>query len=396
MDSNKWFYMRFFKNNLVIAICSIFAITYTNGTQNEASAERASEYYELIKSGKQQSKLFGIDYLGGAKYEQLIMEEHPSGWAAGFFVEDDLFGSPKAVIRKLASSGRAPAIRLNLAWEDDHVFTESDFDKIVYYAKQFSRYPKRYRNVMWYFSGATEHILNKQLAEKLAKRVLAVLPKTKNCIYVNNPWEGRGAFVHGNRIINEVHGSFASVPKGKFIFSYDGSNAVDDDVMLTKNKMKDSEIFFLWHPAMNGRLKVDDTTPRPQRRSWPTKPLIESLIYLQSNSGTGIQLPKNWLWKSHADRHNTPPEPRAYKPVLISPIKVDSFELVTLDGRVIARSGKPLEFVDGRWRYYFPQYGYKMTQTAIKMQNNPVCLLRANGKIYGKVNPAFRAGTFRS
>lgn len=388
--------MRFFKNRLVIVLCSILAITYANTTQQEASAQKTLDAYETF-TGKnnKQAKLFGIDYLGGAKYKQLILDEHPSGWAAGFFVEDDLFGSPKDVIQELARSGRAPAIRINLAWKDDHVFTEADFAKIVFYAKRFSRFPKKYRNVTWYFSGATEHLLDARLSKKLADQVLAVLPKTTNCFYVNNPWEGRGAFVYGDRIINEVHGSSARAPKGRFIFSYDGNNAVDDDIMKTKNKMKKAEIFFLWHPAMNGRLKVDDDTPRPQRRSWPTPQLIESLIYLQSDSGKGITIPQGWIWKSHADRNKTPPEDRAYKPVLLAPIKADTIELVTKDGRVIARSGKPLQFVDGRWRYYFSEYGYKLTQRSMRLQKDQVCLIRINGKIYGKINPAFRAGSFR-
>lgn len=384
---------------LAAITCLFFATKCADGNDQKVHTQTINQSFASSEAKfvrkKRRSMLFGIDYLGGAKYQQLILDEHPNGWAAGFFIEDDLFGSPKEVIRKLAKSGRAPVIRINLAWKDDHQFIESDFQNIVEYAKEYAEFPKRYKNVTWYFSGATEHLLNREQAERLAKKILAVLPKTDNCIYVNNPWENRGAFVYGRRIINEVHGSYAKAPRGKFIFSYDGSSAVDDDVMLRKRVMKNSEVFFFWHPAMNGRLKVDDETPRPQRRSWPTSALIDSIIYLKNDAGSGIWIPNNWLWKSHADRHRTPPESRAYKPVLISPIKVDRFELITKNGRVVASSGPPMQFEDGRWRYYFDDFGHNIAEKAIRIQKDPVCGLRANGKVYGKVNPAFRAGSFR-
>ncbi len=341
-------------------------------------------------------RLFGMDYLGGGKYPQVIIDSHPRGWAAGFFTQKDLFDDPTNVIKHLARRGRTPAIRLNLAWRDDHNFTRNDFPKIIAEAKRFAEFPKRYKNVIWYFSGATEHVLNKELAKELADEVLKVLPKRDNCFYVNNPWVPFGSFITGDRIVNEVHGSKASPRRGAYLFSHDGSSSVDDDVQTRKESLKGAEIFFLWHPAMNGRLKVTDETPRPQRRSWPTKSLIESIKYLRNDSGKGISLPTNWLWKSHSDRHYTPPEPRAYKPVLIAPVRLKYFELVTKSGKVIARSSSPLAFVDGRWRYYFNQFGYKLSQEAIKDQNTGVCKLRgSDGKIYGKVNPAFRHGTFR-
>ena len=29
--------------------------------------------------------MYGLDHLGGAKYPDLLVREHPNGWAAGFF-----------------------------------------------------------------------------------------------------------------------------------------------------------------------------------------------------------------------------------------------------------------------------------------------------------------------
>lgn len=30
---------------------------------------------------------YGIDYLGGARYPNIILDWHPPGWSAGFFYE---------------------------------------------------------------------------------------------------------------------------------------------------------------------------------------------------------------------------------------------------------------------------------------------------------------------
>ena len=32
--------------------------------------------------------MFGIDYLGGATYGDVILNNHPKGWGAGFFLKN--------------------------------------------------------------------------------------------------------------------------------------------------------------------------------------------------------------------------------------------------------------------------------------------------------------------
>jgi hypothetical protein len=98
-------------------------------------------------------------------------------------------------------------------------------------------------------------------------------------------------------------------------------------------------------------------------------------------------LPKSWLWKSHADQHDVPPEARAHKPVLLSPVKAKHFELVGDGGAVVGKSGGPQPFEDGRWRYYFPKFGYELPGRYE---------LRAGGKVFGVINPGFREGEFRN
>jgi hypothetical protein len=337
---------------------------------------------------------YGIDYLGGARYQRLILETHPAGWAAGFFVQRDLFGDPTPVIRRLAESGKCPIIRINLGWRDDHRFSDADVRAIVERAKRWAPIIARYPKVQWYVSGATEHTLNAEKANALASRVIRTLPL--EAIYVNNPMGTLGSLLPTNeRVYNEVHGTKESPPRsGKFLFSYDGSNCVDDDIEARKRTMRKAEVFFFWHPAMNGRLTVADTTPRAARKGFPTRELVESINYFSNSRGTGIKTPANWIWKSHADRHDTPPEPRAYKPVLICPEKASVMRLVAPNGTVIKTSTPPQSFHDGRWRYYFYEFGYVLAEKS-RQNGGSVVQVVGDNKILGYLNPAFRAGSFR-
>lgn len=331
-----------------------------------------------------------IDELGAAKYPQVLVDGHPEGVGVGVFTQPDLFGDPLPALSRLNVRKSIPFFRFNLRWSDAHQFPRSDWPKIIAEAKRIADWVSRHPGPKCYVSGATEHQLNARDAADLARQVLAVIPE--RCSYVNNPWEGKGAFLSpGPRILNEVHGDKANPPRigGRFSFSFDGSSSVDSDVEKIKARMRGAEFFCQWHPANNGRLNTNDKTPRPQRKAWPTIELLESLNFLFTASGA-VNINPNTLWKSHADRHNTPPEPRAYKPVVITPQKASKLTLKSL-GVVVASSGPAQPFQDGRYRYYFPVWGYRMARGP----GGPVFELWADNKRLGRVNPGFRAGNFR-
>jgi len=331
-----------------------------------------------------------IDQLGAARYPEVLLQGHPDGFGIGVFTQREIFGDPLPVLTRLVQRKKIPFIRFNLRWSDPHQFPRSDWPKIIAEAKRVTEWINRNPSPVCYVSGATEHQLNARDAADLARQVMAVIPE--RCTYVNNPWEGRGAFLPaGPRIINEVHGDKANPPRvgGRFSFSDDGSSSVDTDIQKKLQKFRSSEFFCVWHPANNGRLNTNDPTPRPQRKAWPTVQLLRSLAYLFNPSGV-VRLAGNTLWKSHADRHNTPPEPRAYKPVVITPVKASKLTL-RIGSKVLFTSGPAQPFQDGRYRYYFPVWGYDMSQAA----GGPVFDLWADRKKLGTVNPAFRAGNFR-
>lgn len=332
--------------------------------------------------------MLGLDVLGMAKFADLAIREWPFGWSCGVFA--NTFGNVWPALEKLLATGRCPRVRIHAVWQDDHRYKPRRDDPVI--MRELGRATAlqiKFPNVEVTFSFFCEHnIVGNELYA-----LLAAIKRNnhQNLLIVNSVFQGE--IIHQRGVINEVHGDHRK-PSGPYNWSYDGLNCVDSDVEKFKRDYGDAETCFYWHPAFNGKLKLDDSTPRPLRKSWPTPELIDSIIYLHRECGN-VKLARDFLWKSHADRHNTPPEPRAYKPVLIAPKRVKRFELVASNGQVVHVSSGPQPFADGRFRYYFDSFGYQISEKAKRIQGSAVLTLRGEGKNYGSLNPAYRCGGFR-
>jgi hypothetical protein len=328
--------------------------------------------------------IWGIDYLGLPKFADLAIREHPEGWGAGCFAVT--FGPALAHVDRLLATGRCPVFRVQLLWSDAHQFGDADIPEVRRLARQYEALARKYPGVRMMLSPFCEH--NLRAPDKYLDIVKREAP---SCEPINVPWQG--GFSANYR--NEVHGG-KKPPGGsrKHLYSWDGTSCVDGDVEASKRVHSNAEVYFWWHPAMNGRLNTNDKTPRPQRKAWPTSDLIDSIIYLSRNAGD-VKAPRGATGKSHADRHSTPPEPRAYKPVYILAQKANRVELVADNGQVVAASSRPQPFADGRFRYYFSEYGYQIAEKAVRIHGKPSVQLRIGGKVVGVVNPAFRFGDFR-
>lgn len=356
--------------------------------------------YTAVPIKLSSNQKIGLSYLGGAKYPQIIKNHHPRGKPARFFVQPDLFGDPRNVISHLILKKKVVDIAINLSWKDDHKFGPSEISESVkLYKERWVSFIANYPQVTFYVSGATEHNLKAVDALSLAKQILEVSPS--NVVYVNNPLpKFGGQYIVGDRIISDVHGKDAAV-KGKYLYDWDGSNMVDDDVTARLKQHRRAQIIFLWHPAFNGRLKLEDSTPRPKRISWPTVGLLSSLvdtIPLSQKTGQGKKwLPSGAIYKTHADRHTTPPEPRAYKPVLVSNISANKVCMIGVNKKVLLCSEpkQPFSSASNTSRHYFGLFGVEIAKLAIKNGGVPIVLLVADNKVIGRVNPALRAGVFR-
>lgn len=333
--------------------------------------------------------MWGLDYLGGAKYERVILKEHPRGWAAGFFT--NTFGDAVRTIDKLLATGRCPRVRLHLIWKDDHRFTDRDIPTTVKEAKRIKPLIDKYPNVEFRISPWCEHRVSDGLIVKVIGAIDAVIGG--RAIYVNTP-ASEGEIVRKHDIRNEYHGK-QNGPRSTdhFDFSFDGYSCVDADIERVKARFSDAETFYFWEPRFNGRWESDDTTPRPQRRGWPDSSLIDSVIALSRPKGS-TALPRNWLYKSHSENHGNR-DRRSERPVFIVPPKVREIELRARNGQVVGEFKYYGTFTDGRHRYYGNQFGYLIADKAARIQGDRMCEVFINGRKQGVINPGFRDGSFR-
>jgi hypothetical protein len=323
--------------------------------------------------------MYGLDLLGLAAFPKAFPRAFPKGFALGVFA--NTFGNPYPHIKRILATGKCPKVRVHGIWEDNHRYQPAVHDPLIW--KEFNKLKKfaaENPGTCFQFSPFCEAIGD--LTEILSR----LKEEAGNIGLVNSVWQGPAQ--KPKLAINEVHGD-ADRQKGVYNYSWDGDNCVDGDVAASKRRHKSVDTYYFWHPSFNGRRNVEDPTPRPERKFWPTAELIESVAYLSNQRGkTG--LPPQWLWKSHADVHNVPPEPRAYKPVLLAPIKRPHLELIAANGKVVERLPYYGPFADGRHRYYASRYGYEIAEQARIEAGSAVCRLGD-----GKVNPAFREGGFR-
>lgn len=334
-------------------------------------------------------KYFGNDYLGGAKYGKAIIEAHPKGFAAGFFTNVDGFGDSLPVVSRLLDTGRCPCIRLHLCWDDNHQYADK-FERIRKEAKRVAPLIKKYPHIAWYISGACEHLLNKAQAEKLANLVLAELPP--GVIYVNT---GHAMIDVAENKINEVHlddNGALKAPKGRYNFSYDGQPCTDFrplNCQQIKDRFANSEIFFFWDARFNGNWEWGIKVPRPQRKGWADARFITSVSFLGSDMGK-CKLQKNTLGKSHSENKGTG-DPRAEKPVFITPVAAKELSLFAA-GVKVATLPYYAPYLNNTRRYYAKDWGFQIAMKAMKLSGSGLCEVRANKKVIGYWNPAFRFG----
>jgi hypothetical protein len=330
--------------------------------------------------------IYGMDWLALARYGRIAKAEHPRGWAVGLFGDPDLFGDPRPALIELLKVAKAPICRVQLMWDDDHVYGDKDLAKLQRLAAWYEDIAKQFPLIKFELSPFCEH--NVTNPDRYLRWVKNYAP---SCEPVNSVYQGALSVKYKN----EVHGTSKMPPKGRYNFSFDGNSCVDSDSSEMKKRHGKAEVFYWWTYQFNLRKNDNDPTPRPDREAVPTPELIDSVVYLKNKRGR-VSLPKDWLYKSHADQHAAPvPEPRAFKPVMICPLKVPSLELVADNGQVVAVMPYYGPFADGRHRYYAPAMGYQLAEKAKRIQGSPLVRVVADGKVQGFINPAFRTGGFR-
>lgn len=321
----------------------------------------------------------GVDTLGLPKYVKMVKENLPRGWWFSSFAET--FGDGIKAIDEVNSTGKPKGFRIQLIWSDTHKFGDSDIPKVISLSKRIQVLALKYPNIKCEVSPFCEHNLSNP--DKYLDIVKQYAP---NCEPVNTVWKGKLS----NKYKNEVHGSKANVPSGRFNWSGDGEDAFNSDIESSKAKFRQAEIFWFWICPNNGKMKCEDPTPRPQRQGWTSKTEFEALLYLTNSKGNA-NLDSKYLFKSVSDKHSQEPQGKDAKPVMIAPIKTDSIKLYSQLGALMNTMRYYGAFSGGGYRYYASDYGYRIS----KKNGNELLRVFVNGKSVGTVNSAFRQNKYR-
>lgn len=343
---------------------------------------------------------YGMSWLGGARFPQVIKDNHPREFGAAFFWEVDGFGVADEEIEYLCSIG-VPWLAIGLAWDDDHIFRPDLIPTIARRAEALARIIRRYPNTKFYVKPVVEHELTERQWLPFAEVVENALRGTSAEV-VNSPNVNKG-FV-SKKYLNEYHGAEKRPRKGgRFAFDFDGTNMMDSDIEAYKKAYAGAEYFLLWIPQCNGNRKMGVKTDRKGRIHWPTDNHVDAMIAQIKDRGP-VSLANGYLYKVMSDQQKAPPQGKDCKPVWISPPdkKHRVIEFRAQNGQVIDRAPYYGTFNDEKtkkilgYRYYHSDWGYKLAARAQRIQGGKSAVnVYADGKKIGSIHVAFRVGGFR-
>lgn len=334
--------------------------------------------------------MYGIDYLAGAQYQKLVLNNHPKGWAAGFFLET--FGNAFPLIEKLAAKGTAPIIRVHSIWEDSHKYNKKKHDdKIINHFKKFSDIAKKYPKIKFYFSPFCEHTMTAGEMKAIVKQLKDIIynKQLNNITIVNSIWTGQLIDVAG--VINEIHSDHTKLKKREYIYSFDGLDAYNADTTNFKKVYKNCSIFFFWTISLNLKKKHDEKVSvqdRINRKYRPQKVHIDALIALAKDKGK-TNVPDNFIIKPMSEDCE---DLKSNKLLILSKKEYKQLKLIRQNNKLslIEYLKKYPKTEDGLHRYYADKAGHEYT----KKKN--LTLHSDTEKIPISFNPSFRDGTFKN
>jgi hypothetical protein len=335
--------------------------------------------------------IYGMSYLGGAKFPKILAANHPAGWAGKFFLNE--FGDARPAARGLLITGKCPSLMYHLMYKSDHSFSLADLPAVSNAANSLVTQVTNFPGTEFRISPACEHNLSSVDAATFIDTAMKPFSGLSNVIPVNNPLTMAG---HIPGVVTEFHCGGTPPPEVLlYPFDYDGCSAFDADNVKDLASFSSAQIFYFWIPQFNGRKTTNDTTPIGQRTAWPIPQLFPAIEHLVTPKGA-TKLPSTSLWKSVDEQSNVPPVGRELKPVCIIPDNVPDVQIKCLSGQLLATSSPPLPFSSGGYRYYFSDFGFHYADLATKLSGNPLVNIFVNGKIIGTVNPGFRENDYRS
>lgn len=345
--------------------------------------------------------MYGLDFLGGTKYEHEAIAGLPHGWAAGIFLRE--FGDGFDLIEPLAHGGNCPAIRTHILWDKSHKYS-AKLNKLVFEeAAKLNAVAAKYPSVKFYVSPYCEH-------NKPGSEIGPILKKLQHdCPHltpVNSIWKGDIV----KDYISEVHGD-AKAPPGDFLWSADGDDLPQIDSAKEVSAYGRALIRFGWGQRFNLRqqedLKKDPpllNLPPMKRTAKPSVEYIHSVARLVQPPGTAPEFPhahplthftgQKSIMKSHAEDKVGNNDPRANKLMAIFSEHAPEVDVYDCENNHIEQMRFYGPYSGGGFRYYSSFYGYQLGEKAKKQTGSEWVVFKVAHQFYGPVNPAFRTAPF--
>jgi len=327
--------------------------------------------------------IYGIDALACYRYSRIVKKDFKNQGIGIFW---DTFGNAERLILELARSKKHPLIRVQGIWQNSHVFTQADADKAVRIGMKVNAIAKKAQCII-YYSPFCEHRQSKKFMEELFGRLKI---HSSQLVLVNSPISGGSYIDTDTTTINELHhNSRASGNLGKYGFSFDGLHCFDADMEKFKKDNKNAEYFFIW--ALHNNLTISHKLKKPikDRKYKFDSKMAKSQVSLLSDK-LQSKVPKNFIWKSHAEQHHDIDE-RANKPVVLYSTK-GTLEL-RAGGEIIAKSlygGKHESY----HVYRFNKWGFQYFKQSEKLGASGIVEVLLNKEVIATLDPRFRHGTY--
>jgi hypothetical protein len=342
--------------------------------------------------------MIGYDhlFLGHKLYPvSSVIKLTPAGSAIGFF--DDVAGDPIPAFKKCLASGKFAAYRVHMHYSTNHKLI--DAAQLKKRVPLYEKLAKKYPGIKIYISHTCEY--SESNASEVAKRISIIQSLAPHCIPVNCRWQGAGT----KNILEETH----DISKGRkphYIVSTDGASITQIDADLYRRRFGDADIRFLWASLFNMRESDPSLPPPLKRTAIPSDKYIKAVIRLASPEGAPpkpefkgkiIPIERPYLLKSFAE-DGPGTDVRSNKPLLISHAKAEMLEVVTKDGKPIARFKRFGGYPPDLHRHYSGTgsnlYGYEISAKAVKASNTEFVWIKDGSNFYGPVNCAFRRGYY--
>lgn len=345
-------------------------------------------------------KNYGLDFIGGSNYPELINETHKKHRSIGVLLSASGWDESKAwiVVKQASESKVCPIIKVIGKWEDDHRFTESHINKSIQQFQKLKKIAEEFPDQKFWFNPWLEYRASAADIETLTSKLDN---SACNIEIVLNPETIKQPFKRGKKFIVELHHKhFEDIPRTRMSFSYDGNDQVDSDLERDLKRAKDVECFWGWDWRFNGKYSEKDNRPRDKRTHWPDRRLQKSIWkqFTETRGKTNLkQAGDGRLYKSHADNHGDG-NPRAEKALFLIPERAVRVDLVHR-GKVIYSFPyeRPFAHNSDLHVYRSDNYGYQIANKVIQEtgKDNATVQVWVGDKKIGRINPIFRTGYFR-